>query len=289
MAQNTEKVLAYIARAAGSAIVGEVSATPKPGLVDRLGSGAHKDMDYFTFLKSTAAIGPYLKEMAAAGCTCTESPEALFRLLRPIGIQAEQAMFQATEGVNTHKGMIFSMGTVMAAAGYYYRRNGRFDSPSILELCGTMTAPSIEEDFSKIDIDHPKTHGERLFAAYGIRGIRGEVQAGFPSVRTVSLPALQRLAREHADWNEVFVQTLFTLMANVEDSNVLYRGSLDTMQYVKKCASEFLLDGGIFAPGGQECVQALDEDFIQKNISPGGCADLLAVTIFAYLIQDAPI
>ena len=108
-----------------NALLGEVYATPKPGLVDRRDTGAHRDMNYETFLASTEAITPYMVRMFAEGMDATavgHTPEEVFRAIRGIGLEAEQAMYAATDGVNTHKGMIFTMGIVLAAAGILYAR-----------------------------------------------------------------------------------------------------------------------------------------------------------------------
>ena len=108
-----------------NALLGEVYATPKPGLVDRRDTGAHRDMNYETFLASTEAITPYMVRMFVEGMDATaagQTPEAVFRAIRGIGLEAERAMYAATDGVNTHKGMIFTMGIVLAAAGILYAR-----------------------------------------------------------------------------------------------------------------------------------------------------------------------
>lgn len=129
------------------ALMAEVGATPKPGLVDRHDSGAHTDMDYDTFAASTTAIVPYLARMFEAGYTWESKDfNALFESIRPIGIEAEKAMFAATDGVNTHKGMIFSMGTIAAAAGLFYKRHEKFDAEKILMLAGYLCHDAMRRD-----------------------------------------------------------------------------------------------------------------------------------------------
>ena len=113
-----ERTAADIGALAFGALLAEVAATPKPGLVDRLTNGAHRDMDFSTFLASACALRHTFDAFAAAGVAGAElSPPALFPRLREIGLAAEQAMFRATDGVNTHKGMIFSLGLLAASAG----------------------------------------------------------------------------------------------------------------------------------------------------------------------------
>lgn len=269
------------------ALMAEVGATPKPGLVDRHDSGAHTDMNYATFEASTAAIVPYLTQMFACG-TAWESKDfnALFESIRPIGVEAEKAMFDATEGVNTHKGMIFSMGTIAAAAGLFYKRHERFDAEKILMLAGYLCYDAMRKDFQKIDRKNPKTNGELLYLRYSTKGIRGEAQKGFPSVRTVSLPAMRSAFSTGQSENEAYLNTLLTLMANVDDTNVLSRTNTVVQGYVKSEAAQLLKIGGASTPKGMEALKKLNQKFIHMNVSPGGCADLLAVTILLYRLEN---
>lgn len=270
------------------ALLAEVSTTPKPGLVDLHDNGAHKDMCADTFAASTRAIVPYLVQMMQLGADWQQADgSGLFAAIRPIGVEAERAMFQATGGVNTHKGMIFSMGIAAAVSGWYYRRHGCFRPEEILALAGQLCHDLLEKDFQKIDRNHPKTHGEILFVKYGAKGIRGEVQEGFPSIRKVSLPALRRLKANGASDNEAYLNTLLTLMAHVDDTNVLIRTSFELLTYEKSEAARLLSLGGACSDAGLRALAAANEDFIEKNLSPGGCADLLAVTIFLWELEKS--
>lgn len=284
MIKPINKVISHIARCAINGLTYEFNVTPKPGLVDRNNSGAHKDMDYNTFVASSIAVAPFLHEMANTGYYWRGNLEDLFLSLRSIGIEAEKAMFIATNQVNTHKGLIFSLGIVAAAAAYYYKSHGHFHQENILLLCSEMTRSVLDAEFKQINEKSPKTNGERLYVYHGIKGIRGEVQEGFPSIRSISLPALTRLAKTHDNLNDMLVQVLFHLMAEVEDTNVLSRCGFDALSSVKASAKEILAYGGVFSEEGPEKILSLDTLFIQKNISPGGCADLLAVTIMIYLL-----
>ena len=285
MTATDTKILRILKQAASNALLGEVMATPKPGLVDRSNNGAHRDMNLFTFLRSASAILPYLQEMAETGLSWDASPQELFSALRPAGREAERAMFRATCGVNTHKGAIFSLGLAVAAAGARYRKTGRLNAGEILEFCGEMTGEALEKEFARIDPSNPATHGERLYLAYGVRGIRGEVQRGFPSVREHALPMLRELRKQCATPDQALVQTLLCLMANVDDTNVLHRSNLETMRRVQARARAALGIGGMFTDEGRAEILRMDRDFICRNVSPGGCADLLAVAVFAERLE----
>ncbi len=270
------------------ALMAEVGATPKPGLVDRHDSGAHTDMDYDTFAASTTAIVPYLARMFEAGYTWESKDfNALFESIRPIGIEAEKAMFAATDGVNTHKGMIFSMGTIAAAAGLFYKRHEKFDAEKILILAGYLCHDAMRRDFQKIDRKNPRTNGELLYLRYSTKGIRGEAQKGFPSVRTVSLPKLRSAFSSGQTENEAYLNTLLTLMANVDDTNVLSRTNMVIHGHVKSEAAQLLRIGGASTALGMEALKKLNQKFIHMNVSPGGCADLLAVTILLYRLEQS--
>lgn len=279
-------IINYIGQAATSALLEEVSATPKPGLVDRENSGSHSDMDFFTFMTSSATLSPYFFKTAEIGYNWSGSVEELFLKLREVGIEAEKSMFKATNGVNTHKGLIFSLGILSAVAAYYYNRNNVFDINKILLLCGDMTRATLEKEFDVIKQGLARTKGEELYINHGIKGIRGEVQSGFRSVRKISLPAMQQLARQGISKNDNLLHTLFCLMENVEDTNILARHDFETLKYVQETARKILEKGSVFSKEGINYIRETDKEFIKRRISPGGCADLLAVTVMSYKIYE---
>ena len=271
--------------AAAYGLLEEVRTTPKPGLVDLHDSGAHRDMCYQTFVDSTHAIVPYLAEMAEAGWRHDGDLKGVFPAIRPVGVKAEQAMFAATGGVNTHKGMIFSLGIIAACMGYMLRQCPEdtplsFDPHAVLELAGEAVCGWLEQDFDRMKARPPVTHGERLFAEYGYRGIRGEAQDGFPSLRLFAVPAMERALNEQPDANRARLYVLLTLMANVDDTNILIRSNPSTLEYVQEEARRMLLSHPIITDQVMEELADMNQDFIEKNISPGGCADLLAISIF---------
>lgn len=307
-----------------NALLGEVYATPKPGLVDRRDTGAHRDMNYETFLASTEAITPFMVRMFAEGMDATaagHTPEEVFQAIRGIGLEAERAMYAATDGVNTHKGMIFTMGIVLAAAGILYARadktSGQLTVDAILDRTRQMTARSMAEDFRKMLEHPPKTHGERLFRTYGERGIRGQAMEGFPILRDTAVPWLRRFQNigtdaelqraisaratlrrgllqdtgsmhaEHFE-NAVHVSTLIAIMSVLNDTNVFIRSSYEDMCWLQAESSTILGMGAMFTEEGVRAIEALNMACIEKNISPGGAADILAVAILLLkLTEDA--
>lgn len=256
---------------ATQSLLDEVCTTPKPGLVDRRNSGSHKDMDIFTFMASAAALQGYFTACAKAGMEAEGSPQETFAQLRRLGLQAELDMYTATGWVNTHKGAIFTIGILCGAAGRLWTAEGTWDQEELFQEVAEMTKDAMEADFRK----GGDTVGYRLFAQKGIRGIRGEVAQGLPSVANIGLPAYRDFRAKGMDKNEAGVRTLLTLVAQVEDTNMLSRGGIEGAKAgAEKCAA--LLE----TPYTLADVEALDDWFIRKNLSPGGCADLLAAVYF---------
>ena len=253
----------------------EVSVTPKPGLVDRNNSGAHRDMSFFTFIKSAASLRTSFEEFAEAG----EKLELkkIFPVIREIGIKAEKKMFQATGGINTHKGEIFSLGVLSAAAGYL-SGNGQALSPEkISKTAAEICKGLCEKDFAGVTGKPHEllTKGERVYLEHGIKGIRGEAEAGYPVVINVALPALQKYLSQGLSLNDSMAFTLIHIIAAAHDTNIISRHDLKTSERVMTRAKNLIAQGLTL-----EAIENLDREFIKEYISPGGSGDLLALTYF---------
>lgn len=285
---------ATVAQNACRALLYEVAAAPKPGLVDRENNGSHKDMDCFTFIDSACTLFPYFWNCTRKGIEMSEDLPQLFAQLRCLGKEAEDKMKTATGGVNTHKGAIFSMGIICAAVGVLEGRDNlglsihsckRMDCEAFTEqiskVCRELCS-SLTEDFAHIKNKAKSSYGEKLYLQYGITGIRGEASEGFPSVFKVGLPCLKHQIEKGHSLNDAGVVTLLALMQQVQDSNIIARSDMDTLLWVQRRAKE-LLDTGTKMEG----IREFDREMIQKNISPGGCADLLALSYFLYFCQQS--
>ena len=272
-----------IAGQAVRALLYEVCTTPKPGLVDRANNGSHQDMDIFTFMDSTAALLPYFRQAVSIGQETAELPpgESFYRLRRA-GLGAERAMFAATKGVNTHKGAVFSLGTACAAAGRLWSPETPLPAPeAIMTECAAMSKEAVEADFAAIQKQPIQTKGQRSFLDYGLRGVRGELAGGLPAVREIGLPALQAALEGGAAREEAGAFTLTRLIGRVKDTNLIARGGLEGQRWAANAAAAL---GG--AVPSREDLDALDQAFIQRNLSPGGCADLLTLTYFFNFISE---
>lgn len=259
------------------ALLLEVSATPKPGLVDRLGNGAHNDMDFSTFLSSAAAIAPYFSACAKAGTELPALDGAALTRIRPLGVQCDQVMLAAAKGANTHKGAIFSLGILACAAGFLHRA-GDLSPAAVCAAAAAIAAPALKD----FDNPAPNTKGLRLYAQQGVTGIRGEAASGFASARQWALPVLEEFSGRSYPENDVHLHALLHLMANVCDTNILARGGPEGLDYLHASAKEVLALGGALTPAGKARLGKLDGEFTRRGLSPGGCADLLSVAILLH-------
>ncbi len=249
----------------------EVCVTPKPGLVDRKNSGSHRDMDLFTFLNSTSALFPYFERCVRQGMEEALGCEALFAALRWEGKLAERAMLAATGGVNTHKGAIFSMGLCCAALGRLPGAHGG-DPEAALHQCAALARGLMERDFRNLTPETARTAGEKLYLRHGVTGVRGQAEAGFPAVRLVGLPTLEEGLAQGLSWNDAGCKALLALMGAADDTNLMARGGMDAQ---RQAAMEATAQLQRFPDW--EGLDRMDRDFIARNLSPGGSADLLAL------------
>lgn len=287
--KTKEEFAHYAASLAQRAILYEVSTTPKPGLVDRDNSGAHKDMDFFTFMASSSALYKGLYECTMEGLSFEEedSTKLLAKIRKP-GIACERAMFAATNGVNTHKGIIFSQGILCAVVGKQFSKYGteKFMIEDICEEVKKVAYDLTEKDFKGIEHKKILTHGERLYMEYGFKGIRGEVESGFSSIQLNAVKVLRNWrVNKQFSMNDLFLDILLNIMADSADTNVVSRGGIESLKYVNRLAEHFVIEGGMLQPDAILKLQSMNKDFVSRNISPGGSADLLAVTIFLGMLE----
>ncbi len=246
----------------------EVATYPKPGLVSHVDPGAHADMDAALLLRSADTLGPYFADLAEAG-----GHGAGMDTLRVIGIAAEAAMLAATGGVNTHRGAIFGLGLLAAAAGF---RDARGGSRPLGRLVADLWGAAIAGGPIPLH-----SHGSMAARRYRAGGARREAMLGFPTLYALGLPALRAAEALRPDDPEaVRVQVCLALIADVEDTNLLHRGGAAGLAFAQGAARDFLAAGGIGHPGWHARAQALHATFVARNLSPGGCADLLAMTLF---------
>lgn len=260
-----------------AALLAELHTFPKPGLVSLVDAGSHTDMDAGTFRVSAEALQPFFRVLSEAGTADAEMDN-----LRAAGRAAEQAMLVATGGVNTHRGAIFGLGLLCAAAGALGGRDNRIIPFGALGafvrrrwgrdiLCGPLSRQS---------------HGALALRRYGAGGARAEAAAGFPSVYQIGLPAWREgLRLTQGDENAACVQACFALMAEVTDTNLLHRSGNDGLHFARQSARRFLERGGVGMPGWKDSAVEIHRDFVALRLSPGGSADLLAATWLVNVLE----
>jgi triphosphoribosyl-dephospho-CoA synthase len=267
-------VAEHVADSAKAALLAELETWPKPGLVSHVDSGSHTDMDASTFRASATAIAPFYDQLAVAGAAGSG-----MNTLREIGMEAERAMMTATGAVNTHRGAIFGLGLICAAAGAAWS----VAATAELQWRANVLGATVRQRWGQAIMRGPiplHSHGTKALRLFGAGGARAQAAAGFPHAIEIGLPAL-RLGRRLApdDPEAARVQSFFAILASIEDTNLLYRGGSAGLCYAQEAAAGFLGHGGVEQPDWRERAAAVHRSFVSRRLSPGGCADLLAITL----------
>ena len=264
-----------LAHMAVGALVDEAMLTPKPGLVDMRGSGAHSDLSWLLMCRSACALRPALRDMALAGQAIGDAP-LLRRRIGAIGRHAEAAMMAATGGVNTHRGAIWALGLLVTAAA----ANPELDADGIAAAAGLLAR--IDDPGAPARTGHK---GEQACIAHGVAGARGQARAGFPAVTGQALPML-RLSRARGDAEpQARVNALLAVMAGLDDTCLLARGGRRALEATQAGARRVLALGGMATPNGRKALANLERRMRVLHVSPGGAADLLAAALLLDRIE----
>lgn len=296
--KNTLKWEKEVEKIAYKSIIREIFTTPKPGLVDLNNQGSHNDMDVGTFLKSSYTIKKYFAKFFRCGFNAKDN---LFSILKSIGREAEKEMFKATDGVNTQKGIIFSFALIIAAYGRVLAEADFIFSEMVTDsACNKVkkwTAGLVKKELNtavkmaannnqKTYLYEDLTHGQLIYLKYGFSGARGEAESGFENVRKYGLPVLKKHLKSQADWNTASIQTLISLMSEVNDTNILYRSNSDILKKIKERAADIKKAKGILTEKGRKEYYNLIKYMESNSLSPGGSADLLAVSHLFYFLEE---
>lgn len=266
----------------------EVLLTPKPGLVDGRNSGSHQDMDLHMFIRSARAVSRCMTEFVRLGYDLGNAfTRQILPALRARGIVCEQAMYQVTHGVNTHKGAVFAFGLLCTVAGMLLARGEAMQACVLCRKVKDVCRGMVTRELALAKV--AKTAGERFYRRYGLTGARGEAESGFATVLNHSLPAYCDAIHQGWGNERALHQTLLTLMAHNDDTNLVARGGIAGLQFAQREVLALLNDGGMANPQAIERLLTLDSIFIVKNLSPGGSADLLAVTWFLAHLPETPL
>jgi triphosphoribosyl-dephospho-CoA synthase len=258
-----------------TALVDEAMLTPKPGLVDLRGAGAHRDLSWPLMCASACALRPAFAQMSLAGATIVNDDDLLRRRIGAIGRDAEAAMMAATGGINTHRGAIWALGLLVTAAA----ATG-LDSARVAARAGQLAR--IGDPGAPASTGHK---GERACIEHGVGGARGQARAGFPHVVGHALPML-KLARARGDAeHHARVNALLAVMATLDDTCLLARGGRKALAAAQDGARRVLACGGIATPNGRRAFGVLEARLRRMHVSPGGAADLLAAALLLDRIE----
>ena len=256
-----------IGRAATLALYDELALAPKPGLVTLIDNGSHADMDAHTFMRSLLALRSYFVHIAALGAQGAPLHE-----LQQCGIEAEARMLAATGGVNTHRGAIFMLGLLCAAAGAASQCGQPLHLSLLRDTLLSRWGAALEDRARRT----PTLPGGIAARRYGLRSASAEAAAGFPVLFETALPAMRTAQARLIGRRHVLLDTLFNIMAVLDDSNLAHRGGIAGLRHAQRQARRFLAAGGVARADGMVAAQEIADDFVRRRLSPGGVADTLA-------------
>ena len=255
----------------------ELVLAPKPGLVCPNDNGSHRDMTASTLYASLFSLRHYFQQIADEGRN-----RGSFAAMQALGIGAEARMMQATRGVNVHRGAIYALGLLVASAARVARRHEHIAPGAISETLRALWGNEIEASRRGTT-----SHGDVVAARYGSGGAREQAACGYPAVFQLALPALRSALEQGFGRRRALLQTLFVLIAELDDTNLLYRGGMAGLAFAQRTAARFLAAGGTSASGWEAEANAIRDAFVARNLSPGGAADLLAATWFVHSVSAA--
>ena len=275
-ATQVSRHTAGLAQIAVTALIDEATLTPKPGLVDLRGRGAHRDLDWLLMCHSAWALHPAFCAMAEAGAGGSHTL-LLREQIGRIGRQAEADMLQATGGINTHRGAIWALGLLLTAGA---------ENPAATVAGVAARAGEIARHEDRFAPARTGNKGEAACLQFGVGGARGQARAGFPAVVDHALPML-RLSRARGDGEpQARVNALLAVMAGLDDTCLLARGGRRALEATQAGARRVLALGGIATPNGRRALDALETRMRTLHVSPGGAADLLAACLLLDSIEQ---
>jgi triphosphoribosyl-dephospho-CoA synthase len=277
---STELSLAErLADLAVDALIDEADLSPKPALVDRRSSGAHTDLHLGLMHASALSLWPAFREMAEAAQQIGEITQPLREAIGRIGREGEAAMMRTTDGVNTHRGAIWALGLLVAAAAI---------EPADRSAAGVSSRAARLALIDDRQLPAQRTsHGAEVTRRYQVSGAKEQAQLGFPAVIEYGLPQLQRSRRAGNGEQNARLDALLAIMTTLTDTCVLYRAGEHGLRVMQQGAQRVLDVGGSASLSGRRALHALDQQLLSLNASPGGAADLLAACLFIDSLEPA--
>lgn len=258
-----------LARVATQSLIEEARLSPKPGLVDSRGNGAHHDLSLALMERSAQSLSPTFHALALQSWK-RPADIALRQLVGRLGREGEAQMMAATDGVNTHRGAIWALGLLVSAAAMCGLEGRSHEIATTAAKLASLPDSSAPKVFSK---------GLRATRRYRVPGAREEAQQGFPHIIQLALPQLRLSRLRGATEQQARLDALMAIMTSLSDTCVLSRAGLEGLEAMQNGARSVLLVGGSAQASGRQALAVLDRKMLALNASPGGAADLLAATL----------
>lgn len=274
--------LRRIGHTATLALYHELALAPKPGLVSFVDNGSHQDMDARTFMRSLFALRSYFPAIAQAG-----AEGAPFPVLEGLGLRAEERMLAATGGINTHRGAIFALGLLCAAAGRLASQGAPLEPDAVGACLDETWGGALRERAARAAQAPARSKGQRAARAHGLRSAGDEAAGGFPVLFGATLPALRTARSAGATSTAALVHGLFATMAVLDDTNLVHRGGIEGLRFAQAQAKDFLAGGGALQAGWLQAARQVHGRFVARRLSPGGAADLIACAWWLEQLRNA--
>jgi triphosphoribosyl-dephospho-CoA synthase len=284
MSGLARSVVGMLGLAAVRALYAEVALDPKPGLVSFRDNGSHLDMNAQTFMRSLFALRHYFPRMVQAGAAT-----APFSALERLGQNAEVRMLAATGGINTHRGAIFGLGLLCASAGQVLAQGLALTPLHLRAVLLSTWGEDLSRRARLARLATPTSNGQRVAQRHGLRSAGEQAAQAFPVLFEVTLPALRAALLAGIPVRAARVQALFATMAKLDDTNCVHRGGMEGLRYVQASAHEFLELGGVMRADWLVHAQSLHARCVERHLSPGGSADILASACWLASLMPAGI
>lgn len=260
-----------IGRLATLALYHELALAPKPGLVSFADSGSHSDMDATIFMRSLFALRSYFPAIARAGADGADFCE-----LEELGLMAEERMLAATGGINTHRGAIFALGLLCAAAGRLASCGAVLTADALQAALMAHWGAALRLRCERVAQEPARSNGQRAARLHSLRGAGEEAAEGFPVLFHTALPVLHAARSQGATASAALIQAFFATMQRLDDTNLAHRGGVQGLRFAQERARSFLAAGGVFQAGWESTAWETHQQFVARRLSPGGAADVVA-------------
>lgn len=277
--EKTKVLTKYVTQS----ILDEAVSWPSLGLVSIQDTGSHNDMDIYTFIKSSLTLESFFSEALTTTFNHAEDKnyDEIFLKIKDIGIKAEKSMYKVTNGINTHKGSIFLGLILISGAAISLIETGSITPQNVCNSAYKISNGFLISEVQKIKntIYSPKTTGEFFIQNLNLLGIRGEVINRFSSILNYGLPTFTDSFKK-GTYREAIIQTLITFMSLIHDTTLLNRNhNLEILKEVQNKSKVALQHGGIYTNSGKRLIKELENYLRRNNLSPGGSADLVSMTL----------